>query len=71
MSIAENSNREPPSKRKEKLDGQDRKPKPHEVGLQVPRRVYTERAKESVVWPVEEAPRGGVPWTGTAQGKPD
>jgi putative transposase len=40
MSIRETSKREPPSKRKEELDGQDRKPKPHEVGLQVPRRVY-------------------------------
>ena len=40
MSIGETSNREPPSKRKEELDGQNRKPKPHEMGLQVPRRVY-------------------------------
>jgi hypothetical protein len=49
MSIAETSNREPPSKRKEKLDGQNGKPKSHEMGLQVPHCVYTEEEKESVV----------------------
>lgn len=49
MSIAETSRREPPSKRKEEPDGQDRKPKPHEMGLQVPRRVHTEDAQEGVV----------------------
>ena len=42
MSIAETFNREPPSKRKEESDGQDRKPKSHEVVLQVPRGVHTE-----------------------------
>jgi len=34
VSIAETTNREPPSKRKEKLDGQDREPKSHEMGVQ-------------------------------------
>jgi hypothetical protein len=42
MSIAETLNREPPSKRKETLDGQNGKFESHEMGLQVPRRVYTE-----------------------------
>jgi hypothetical protein len=42
MSITETLIREPPSKRKEKLDGQNGKHEPHEMGLQVPRRVYTE-----------------------------
>lgn len=43
MSIAETSSCEPPSKRKEKLDGQDREPKPHEMGLQLLCRVHTPR----------------------------
>ncbi len=47
--FAETTNREPPSKRKEKLDGQHREPKPHEMGLQVPRRVHTEGSKKSAV----------------------
>ena len=42
MSIAETFNREPPSKRRQDWDGQDEKPKSHEVGLQVPRCVHTE-----------------------------
>jgi hypothetical protein len=49
MSIAETRNREPPSKRKEKLDGQDREFEPHEMGLQVPRRVYTEGQAKAFV----------------------
>lgn len=58
MSIMETLNREPPSKRKEKPDGQDRKPKPHEMGLQVSHCIHTEVSKEGVVWSVEEgAPR--------------
>ena len=60
MSIVETFNREPPSKRKEDSDGQDRKPKPHEMGMQVPHCVHTERSKKSVVWAVEEATDEGV-----------
>ena len=71
MSIAETSNREPPSKRKEESDGQDRKPKPHEMGLQVPRRVYTEGSKKSAVRAVTAASWRGVSRTGPAQGKPN
>ena len=71
MSIAETSNREPSSKRKEESDEQDRKPKPHEMGLQVPRRVYTERSKESAVRTAEKAPWRGLSGTGSAQGKPN
>jgi hypothetical protein len=43
MSIADTRNREPPSKRKEKLDGQNEKFESDEMGLHVPRRVYTEK----------------------------
>src|ERR1035437_110368 len=66
-----NSNREPPSKRKEELDGQDRKPKPHEMGLQVPRRVYTEESKKGVVRSTAGASWGGVSHAGAAQGESD
>ena len=71
MSIAETSNREPSSKRKEESDGQDRKPKAHEMGLQVPRRVYTGRSKDSAVRTAEKAPCRGLLGTGAAQGKPN
>lgn len=64
MSIAETANREPPSKRKEELDGQDRKPKSHEMGLQVPRCVHTEMSKKDVVPGVAKAPWRGVSGTG-------
>jgi len=36
VSIIDTLNRESPSKRKEKSDGQKGKPKPHEMGLKVP-----------------------------------
>ena len=50
----ETLNREPPSKRKEKPDGQNRKPKPHEMGMQVSHCVHTKVSQESVVRTVEE-----------------
>jgi hypothetical protein len=56
VSIAETTNREPPSKRKEKLDGQDREPKSHEMGVQVPRCVYTQGQKEAAVHGVAQTP---------------
>lgn len=71
MSIAETANREPPSKRKEELDGQDRKPKSHEMGLQVPRGVHTEMSKKDAVRGVEKAPWRGVSGTGASKGKSD
>ena len=55
MPMLETLNREPPSKRKEKPDGQDRKPKPHEMGMQVPHCVHTERSTKGVVRVVEKA----------------
>ena len=60
VSIMETLNREPPSKRKENPDGRDRKPKPHEMGMQVPHCVHTERSKKSVVRSVEETIASGV-----------
>ena len=60
VSIAETFNREPPSKRKAELDGQDREPKSHEMGLQVPRRVYSEVSEKDTVRAVAGASRGGV-----------
>lgn len=60
MPIAENSTRESPSKRKEKLDGKDRKPKPHEMRLQVPRRVHTQESKKDVVRTITGAFGRGV-----------
>jgi hypothetical protein len=71
MSIMETFNREPPSKRKEESDGQDRKPKPHEMGMQVPHCVHTERAKKGVVRAVEEAAHEGVSRARATQGKSD
>ena len=56
---------------RKKLDGQDRKPKPHEMGLQVPRRVHTEEEKKSVVRTAAGAFGRGVSHAGAAQGKPD
>ena len=67
----ETLDREPPSKRKENPDGRDRKPKPHEMGMQVPHCVHTERSKKSVVRSVEEAINRGVSRVGTAQGMSD
>src|SRR5262249_24219957 len=49
VSIAETFNREPPSKRKEELDGQDREPKSHEMGLQVSPCVYSEVSEKDAV----------------------
>lgn len=60
MSTAETSKREPPSKRKEEFNGQDRKPKPHEMGLQVPRCIHTEGSKKRVVRATADASRGSV-----------
>jgi putative transposase len=45
--IAETFNREPPSESKS-LDGQARKPKPQEMGRQVPQCVHTEETQGSV-----------------------
>jgi len=56
---------------RKKLDGQDRKPKPHEVGLQVPRRIYTEESKDGVVRSTADASWRGLPQIGAAQGEPD
>ena len=70
MSIAETSNREPPSKRKEESDGQDRKPKPHEMGLQVPRCLHTQRKTESAVPAAANAPWRGIQDVGAAKGEP-
>ena len=58
--MLETLNREPPSKRKEKPDGQDRKPKPREMGMQVPHSVHTERSSKGVVRSVEETTARGV-----------
>ena len=69
MPIAETSIREPPSKRKEELDGQDRKPKPREMGLQVPRGVYPERAQKRVVRTTEERAGSGISKPRATQGK--
>ena len=71
MSIAETSDREPPSKRKERLDGQDGKPKPHEMGLQVPRSVHTQGTQKGVVPAAERAPGRGVPRVGAPQRESD
>lgn len=71
MSIAETANREPPSKRKEELDGQDGKPKSHEMGLQVPRGVHTEMSKKDAVPGAAKAPGGGVSDIGESKREPD
>lgn len=49
MSIAEFFRHEPPSKRKEDLNGQDRKPKLHETRLQVTRCDHAEVEQEGAV----------------------
>ena len=54
-----------------KLDGQDRKPKPHEVGLQVPRSIHTEESKKGAVRSTADTSRGGVSRVGSAQREPD
>lgn len=69
MSIAETFRREPPSKRKEELDGQDRKPKSHEMGLQVPRCVHTEVAQEGAVRSTAKRAGSSVSRVGQAQGE--
>ena len=71
VSIAETFNREPPSKRKEELDGQHREPKPHEMGLQVPRCVYPKVPQEDAVWAVACASGGGVSRVSAAKGESD
>ena len=55
----------------EKPDGRDRKPKPHEMGMQVPHCVHTERSKKGLVRPVEEGTASGVSRIGTTQGMRD
>ena len=55
----------------EKPDGRDRKPKPHEMGMQVPHCVHTERSKKGLVRPVEEGTASGVSRISTTQGMRD
>lgn len=69
MPTAETFNREPPSKREEGLDGQDRKPKSHEMGLQVPRCVHTEVAQESAVRSTPKRTGPSVSRVGQVQGE--
>ena len=56
---------------RKRLDGQDRKAKPHEMELQVPRRVHTEMSKKGAVRATADSPRRGVSGVGAAQGEFD
>ena len=56
---------------KEKLDGRIRELKPLEVGVQVPRCIYTEVPPEGVVGQSSEAFGGGVPEACRAEGVQD
>src|SRR4051794_11007226 len=45
--------------------------KPHEVGVQIPRRVHSEVPPEDPLWRAETAFGGGFPQAGCAEGEPD
>src|SRR5262249_39420244 len=51
-------------------DGGLRKPKPHQVGLQISCGVHSQVPQEDAVCGIETTSRGGVPQAGPAKGKP-
>lgn len=54
-----------------KLDRQDRRLKPREMGLQVPRRIHTQRKKKGAVQAVAKALGRGTQDVGAAKEKQD
>src|SRR5512134_3369156 len=52
-------------------DGRVRKPKPHEVGVQISRRFHTEVPKTDVVCGIEAASGGGIAQAGRAEAESD
>src|SRR5262249_23178952 len=51
-------------------DGRLRKPKPHQMGLQISCGVHSQVPQEDVVCGIEAPSRGGVPQVGLSKGKP-
>src|ERR1700756_364099 len=66
-SIAETPEREPPSTRKEFHDGRNGKPKPYEVGVQIPCGVHSEMPKKDAVRGVTAALGRSVAQAGCAE----